>query len=89
MLLIYPPAAKPCEPPAGIPLLAGALRGNGLPCTLLDANLEGMLFLLGSTAEPDDTWGRRARRGLEKIWQDSAAKASMPIGTATGGQRRM
>jgi hypothetical protein len=31
MLLIYPPAAKPCEPPAGIAHLAGALRGNGLP----------------------------------------------------------
>ena len=44
MLLIYPPVAKPCEPPAGLAYLAGALRGNDLPCTLLDANLEGQLF---------------------------------------------
>ena len=65
MLLIYPPVAKPCEPPAGIALLAGALRGNGLPCTLLDANLEALLFLLKSAAEPHDTWSRRAFRSLE------------------------
>jgi len=65
MLLIYPPVAKPCEPPAGIAQLAGALRDNDLPCTLLDANLEGLLFLLASAPEPKDTWGRRAHRGLE------------------------
>ena len=65
MLLIYPPVAKPCEPPAGIARLAGALRENDIPCTLLDANLEGLLFLVGSAAEPDDTWGRRAYRNLE------------------------
>lgn len=65
MLLIYPPVAKPGEPPAGIAQLAGALRASGLPCTLLDANLEGLLYLLASVAEPDDTWGRRAYRGLE------------------------
>jgi hypothetical protein len=65
MLLIYPPVAKPCEPPAGIAHLAGALRGNGLPCRLLDANLEGLLFLLASADQPQDTWGRRAFRSLE------------------------
>ena len=65
MLLIYPPVAKPSEPPAGIAHLAGALHGNGLPCTLLDANLEGLLFLLQSGERPHDTWGRRAYRNLE------------------------
>jgi len=65
MLLIYPPVAKACEPPAGIAHLAGALRGNGLPCTLLDANLEGLLFLLAAAGQPHDTWGKRAYRGLE------------------------
>jgi len=64
MLLIYPPVAKPCEPPAGIAYLAGALRSNGTSCKLLDANLEGQLYLLAAAAEPDDTWGRRAYRGL-------------------------
>ncbi|MHB8808720.1 MAG: B12-binding domain-containing radical SAM protein [Desulfobulbaceae bacterium] len=64
MLLIYPPVAKPCEPPAGIARLAGALRAASLPCTLLDANLEGQLFLLSAQAAPADTWGRRACRNL-------------------------
>lgn len=64
MLLIFPPVAKPCEPPGGIALLAGILRGHGLPCTLLDANLEGLLYLLDSPPAPSDTWSRRACRSL-------------------------
>lgn len=64
MLLIYPPAAKPCEPPAGIASLAGALRAAGSPCTLFDANLEGLLHLI-TTAEPaEDRWSRRAQRNM-------------------------
>ena len=62
MLLIHPPVAKACEPPAGIARLAGALRGHGLPCTLLDANLEGQLFLLSAPALGTDTWSLRAAR---------------------------
>lgn len=67
MLLIHPPLAKPCEPPAGIPLLASALRKNDLDCTVLDANLEGILSLLGasSVSNNSDTWTRRAGRNLE------------------------
>ena len=64
MLLIYPPLAKPCEAPAGIAQLAGALRGHGLECTLLDANLEGQLHLLGRQPQTDDTWSRRAGRAI-------------------------
>lgn len=60
MLLIFPPVARPCEPPAGIGLLAGFLKANGVGCRLLDANLEGMLWLLGKTAPANDTWTRRA-----------------------------
>lgn len=72
MLLIYPPLAKSCEPPAGIARLAGTLRGHGLTnCTLLDANLEGQLYLLGRQPAGDDTWTRRAwrsvGRNLEKM----------------------
>lgn len=67
MLLIHPPLAKPCEPPAGIPLLAGALRTNGLPCTVLDANLEGIFSLLEAapSTKNRDTWTRRAEKNLE------------------------
>lgn len=64
MLLLYPPLAKPCEAPAGIASLAGTLRGHGQTCTLLDANLEGQLFLLGRQPASDDTWTRRAVRAL-------------------------
>jgi len=64
MLLIHPPVAKPCEPPAGIARLAGALRTSGVECTLLDANLEGQLALLAGQPVPQDTWGKRAHRSL-------------------------
>ncbi|RJX27579.1 MAG: radical SAM protein [Desulfurivibrio sp.] len=64
MLLIHPPIAKPCEPPAGIARLAGVLRGHGLPCTLLDASLEGLLFLLAAPVTATDNWSRRACRDV-------------------------
>jgi radical SAM superfamily enzyme YgiQ (UPF0313 family) len=64
MLLIHPPVAKPCEPPAGIARLAGFLRGHGCSCTLLDANLEGMLSLLAAPPVATGTWDRRACRNL-------------------------
>jgi hypothetical protein len=58
--------AKPCEAPAGIALLAGTLLGHGLTsCTLLDANLEGQLHLLGQQPQTDDTWTRRAGRAID------------------------
>lgn len=60
MLLIFPPVAKNCEPPAGITALAGVVRSHGLPCTLFDANLEGQLFLLDQPSGATDTWSRRA-----------------------------
>ncbi len=60
MLLIFPPAAKACEPPAGIAKLAGALKAHHIPCMLLDANLEGQLDLLQQPLTASDTWTRRA-----------------------------
>ncbi|WP_028584176.1 B12-binding domain-containing radical SAM protein [Desulfogranum mediterraneum] len=66
MLLIHPPVAKPGEPPAGIPRLAACLRAHGLPCTLLDASLEGLLYLLEGKRKPTDTWSIRAERNLKR-----------------------
>ena len=60
LLLINPPVAKPSEAPAGIARIAGTLKMNGVPCHLLDASLEGILFLLNSPAYADDTWSKRA-----------------------------
>lgn len=60
ILLIFPPLAKACEPPAGITRIAGFLRGNKQECTLWDANIEGQLFLLSRNQSPEDTWSKRA-----------------------------
>ncbi len=65
ILLIHPPVAKPCEPPAGIARLAGALNSNDIDCTVIDANIEGLYHLLDNLEEPTDTWSRRAVRHLE------------------------
>ena len=65
MILIHPPVVKPSEPPAGLAALSGALGAFGLSHTLLDANLEAMLWLLqGASPGPSDTWTRRALRHL-------------------------
>jgi len=66
VLLIFPPVAKPCEPPAGIAVLSGALGAYNVEHTLLDANLEGMLSLLAKPFAPVDTWTRRASRNLSR-----------------------
>ena len=67
MLLIHPPVAKPCEPPAGIAKLCGALSSHGIPVEVLDANLEGLLDLLREPSLPSaDTWTKRASRNLSR-----------------------
>lgn len=62
LILIHPPVSRPCEPPAGLAKLAGALEGHGIEFLLVDANLEGLLEILGRPGEraPADTWTRRA-----------------------------
>lgn len=66
ILLIHTPVVKPCEPPAGIGKLCGALGREGVPVSVLDANLEGLLGLLGDAASAErpaeDRWTARARR---------------------------
>ena len=64
MILIYPPVVKPCEPPAGIAKLSGALNHYGVQCSLLDSNLEGLLHLLRIPQPSSDTWTHRASRSL-------------------------
>jgi len=64
MLLICPPIAKPCEPPAGIAKLAAALSAHGITGTVLDANIEGLLYLLQQPQKASDTWTRRAFKNI-------------------------
>jgi radical SAM superfamily enzyme YgiQ (UPF0313 family) len=62
VLLIHPPVSKPSEPPPGIARLSAALKHHGIPCTVLDANIEGLLWLLRQHCPAEDTWTRRAVR---------------------------
>ncbi len=68
MLLIYPPVAKPSEPPAGLAKLSGALKAHGIRHRAVDANIEGLMYLSGSVfsrpCERPDTWTRRSIRHL-------------------------
>lgn len=63
ILLVHPPVAKPCEPPAGIAKIAGYLRKRtGIRCSLLDANLAGLTYRLRKEGTAADTWTQRAQR---------------------------
>ncbi|MCF8069686.1 MAG: radical SAM protein [Desulfobacterales bacterium] len=64
ILLINPPVAKPGEAPAGIAKLARALKNSGISCTVFDANIEGLLYLLKKPYKGNDTWSRRAVKNL-------------------------
>lgn len=46
--------------------MAGILKGHNLPCTLLDANIEGLLFLLQMPVSAKDKWSVRASRNINK-----------------------
>ncbi|HSM74079.1 MAG TPA: radical SAM protein [Desulfobacterales bacterium] len=65
ILLIHPPVAKPCEPPAGLARLARALGGRGVDCRVFDANLAGLCDLLDRAPAAGDTWSRRALAGRD------------------------
>lgn len=64
MLFIHPPVTRPCEPPAGIARLCGALNHHGMKCKVWDANLEGLLYFLNASPKSFDTWTSRALRHL-------------------------
>ncbi len=64
MILVNPPVVKPCEAPAGVAKLAGALKHHCIPCSVLDANLEGLLSLLDRAPSRHDTWTKVACRRL-------------------------
>ncbi len=69
IVLIYPPVAKPCEPPAGIGRLSGMLNRHGVQHALLDANLEGLLYLLGlpfPSRGTDSAWTKRSFKNCDQ-----------------------
>lgn len=66
MILVHPPVAKPSEPPPGLAKLAGSLKRHGISCRIVDANIEGILYLLNQPIESPDTWTSRALRHLPR-----------------------
>lgn len=69
ILLLYPPCAKICEPPAGIAYLAGALRQPKISYTKLDLNIECSLAIMGKKIDRQDTWSKRASKNYENHLQ--------------------
>ncbi|MDD4356698.1 MAG: hypothetical protein PHN98_05550, partial [Smithellaceae bacterium] len=68
IILIHPPIAKPSEPPAGIARLSSCLKANRIEHQVIDANLEGMLYLMRSSAKrgaPHSQWDMRSFKNLE------------------------
>ena len=62
ILLINPPLVKPSEPPPGIARLYGTLVAAGAKCSIIDANIEGILHLFGKSPPDSDRWTSRAVR---------------------------
>ncbi len=66
MLLLHPPLTKPCEPPAALAYLAGALQSHNIPCTLCDMNIEGLEYICSSSEPAEDTWSKRAFKNITR-----------------------
>ncbi|MCU0589038.1 MAG: radical SAM protein [Syntrophobacteraceae bacterium] len=81
MLLIYPPVAKPCEPPPGVALLAGVLRRHGARCAVWDASIDAVIHGIHQDGGArEDTWtarGRRHRAGHLELLRGWAAASNL------------
>jgi hypothetical protein len=68
IILIHPPIAKCSEPPAGIAKLSACLKANKIKHEVIDANLEGILFLIKHASDKNttvDRWTTRACKNRE------------------------
>src|SRR5208283_2908474 len=68
IILIHPPIAKCSEPPAGIAKLSACLNANDVHHDIIDANLEGILYLLKDVSNNNtitDRWTTRAVKNLK------------------------
>ena len=66
MLIIHPPLTKPCEPPAALAYLAGALQSRDVPVTVCDMNIEALHYLFKNTTSVEDTWSKRAVKNVQR-----------------------
>ncbi|HUN53543.1 MAG TPA: radical SAM protein [Smithella sp.] len=73
IILIHPPITKCSEPPAGIGKLSACLNENGVHHEVIDANLEGILFLLRHASHKNTTKDRWTTRACKKMGINLAA----------------
>ena len=73
IILIHPPIVKPSEPPAGIARLSSCLTANGIEHSVIDANLEGILYLLKDTSNNNKATGRWTTHACKKMESNLAA----------------
>jgi hypothetical protein len=69
IILIHPPIAKPAEPPAGIAKLSSCLKAYNINHQVIDANLEGILYLIQNAAQNNtatDRWTLHAVKNLQR-----------------------
>ncbi len=70
MILVHPPVAKPGEPPAGIARLSGALTSHGINHTVIDTNLEALLYFIHETKVHSSVqlsnWTARSLRNISE-----------------------
>ena len=69
IFLIHPPIAKCSETPAGIAKLSACLNANKIPHDIIDANLEGILYLLkdaSNNSKTADRWTKRSVKNLDR-----------------------
>jgi hypothetical protein len=73
IILIHPPLTKPSEPPAGLAKLSSCLSTNRINHNVIDANLEGILYLLKDASNNNKANDRWTTRACKKIDSNLAA----------------
>ena len=79
IILIHPPIAKCSEPPAGIAKLSACLNANGIHHEIIDANLEGILYLLQHASNNNTTTDRWTMRACKKMESNLASLRDIAI----------
>ena len=77
IILIHPPIAKCSEPPAGIAKLSACLNENCISHEVIDANLEGIFFLLTQVSNKNAATDRWTARACKKIEANLSALRDM------------
>jgi len=67
IILIHPPLTKPSEPPAGLAKLSSCLAANRIDHKVIDANIEGIRYLLKYASNKNTTNDRWTTRACKKM----------------------